>query len=287
LRSAHETAFSTWLGYSRSEQWQDLNRHLSGRRCDAGLIVRTWLSLESYRMLVPVSASVGKRHGFLSDMEALLWRKAHGDADVALGPPENRLLRGADISRWLRVSCRTLCLWAQRQTIPAIRVGRQYRFQLADLQEWLRAREAHVEAQSQGCDELGPERRRGLFGRCAICCSPGGVRRLTTRELGVIGLIGRGKTTKEIAKELFISAETVREHRKNLCRKLGLHSTSELVACGAARWYGVCREEQLEGAGNIDQSATPASALGTPEQGPVHWSVSVTRSRVPPNIRPH
>lgn len=56
---------------------------------------------------------------------------------------------------------------------------------------------------------------------------------LTIREADVLGLIGRGKTTKEIAALLGISVETVGNHRKQLCRKLNLHSTAELAAYAA------------------------------------------------------
>jgi DNA-binding CsgD family transcriptional regulator len=40
--------------------------------------------------------------------------------------------------------------------------------------------------------------------------------------------------TKEIAERLGMSAETIGNHRKKLCRKLDLHSTAELAALGAA-----------------------------------------------------
>jgi DNA-binding CsgD family transcriptional regulator len=56
---------------------------------------------------------------------------------------------------------------------------------------------------------------------------------LTVREKEVLALIGQGQSTKEIAVELSISIETVGDHRKNICRKLDLHSTAQLAACGA------------------------------------------------------
>ncbi|SPF53599.1 hypothetical protein SBA4_5720008 [Candidatus Sulfopaludibacter sp. SbA4] len=42
-------------------------------------------------------------------------------------------------------------------------------------------------------------------------------------------LIGRGKTTKDIANLLALSVGTVGTHRKSICRKLRVHSTAELV----------------------------------------------------------
>lgn len=58
---------------------------------------------------------------------------------------------------------------------------------------------------------------------------------LTERELQVLALIGEGKTTKQVAGELSLSVETVANHRKHICHKLGLHSTAELVAYAARR----------------------------------------------------
>lgn len=39
-----------------------------------------------------------------------------------------------------------------------------------------------------------------------------------------------GRTSKEIARALFLSDLTVRKHRENLLRKLGLTSTAQLLA---------------------------------------------------------
>lgn len=52
---------------------------------------------------------------------------------------------------------------------------------------------------------------------------------LTGRELEVLGLIGGGKTSKEIAEELFISENTVRNHVRNILDKLGMKSRFEAV----------------------------------------------------------
>ena len=52
---------------------------------------------------------------------------------------------------------------------------------------------------------------------------------LTTRERETVQLLAMGKSTKEVAITLGISAKTAETHRANLMRKLGLHSVSELV----------------------------------------------------------
>ena len=43
---------------------------------------------------------------------------------------------------------------------------------------------------------------------------------LTERETEVLGLIGKGRTNKEIAKELFLSEKTVKNHLNNIFKKI-------------------------------------------------------------------
>jgi DNA-binding NarL/FixJ family response regulator len=52
---------------------------------------------------------------------------------------------------------------------------------------------------------------------------------LTTRELEVLHLIVHGKSNKEIAIVLSLSANTVAVHRANIMQALGIHNTAELV----------------------------------------------------------
>jgi DNA-binding NarL/FixJ family response regulator len=55
---------------------------------------------------------------------------------------------------------------------------------------------------------------------------------LTASELEIVRLISEGLTTKEIASRKFISFHTVISHRKNIFRKLGVTSVSELIMFG-------------------------------------------------------
>ena len=55
--------------------------------------------------------------------------------------------------------------------------------------------------------------------------SPG----LTQRELQILQLIVDGKSNKEIADQLELSANTVAVHRANIMDALGIHKTAELV----------------------------------------------------------
>jgi DNA-binding NarL/FixJ family response regulator len=53
--------------------------------------------------------------------------------------------------------------------------------------------------------------------------------RLTDRELEVLRLVARGHNNREIAKQLFISENTVKNHVRNILEKLQLHSRMEAV----------------------------------------------------------
>jgi DNA-binding NarL/FixJ family response regulator len=53
--------------------------------------------------------------------------------------------------------------------------------------------------------------------------------RLTDRELEVLKLVAHGLNNREIAKRLFISENTVKNHVRNILEKLQLHSRMEAV----------------------------------------------------------
>jgi excisionase family DNA binding protein len=48
-----------------------------------------------------------------------------------------RLLTTHDISKWLGISRRTVCLWAECNQLPGVKLGRQWRFYEAEVQRWL------------------------------------------------------------------------------------------------------------------------------------------------------
>jgi DNA-binding NarL/FixJ family response regulator len=52
---------------------------------------------------------------------------------------------------------------------------------------------------------------------------------LTDRELEVFQLLGQGKTVKEIAESLFVSAKTVEAHREHIKQKMNFKSSAELL----------------------------------------------------------
>jgi DNA-binding NarL/FixJ family response regulator len=52
---------------------------------------------------------------------------------------------------------------------------------------------------------------------------------LTTREKEILTLLSKGKTTQDIADELFLSFLTIQTHRRNILNKLGVKNVAELI----------------------------------------------------------
>ena len=61
------------------------------------------------------------------------------------------------------------------------------------------------------------------------------VEKLTDREFEVFQLIGQGRETKELARELHVSPKTIEVHRANIKVKLQIKSMAELIRY-AVRW---------------------------------------------------
>ena len=53
---------------------------------------------------------------------------------------------------------------------------------------------------------------------------------ITTREVEILRKIARGYTSREIGEQLFVSEFTVNAHRRNICRKLDVHTPAGLVS---------------------------------------------------------
>ena len=52
---------------------------------------------------------------------------------------------------------------------------------------------------------------------------------LTNRETEILQLVSRGYSSQEIAKELYVSVETVKSHRKNMLSKYDARNMAHLV----------------------------------------------------------
>lgn len=79
---------------------------------------------------------------------------------------------------------------------------------------------------AEGRQVLDPNVTEGIFGRLtgrneAI---------LTNRELTVLQELSNGRSTKEVAQQMFVSEETVKTHLKQVFKKLNVRDRTEAVA---------------------------------------------------------
>jgi DNA-binding CsgD family transcriptional regulator len=63
----------------------------------------------------------------------------------------------------------------------------------------------------------------------------GYVNDLTPREQEVLGLVGQGRTNRQIAHELYVSQATVKSHVNAICRKLAADNRTHAVAIARDR----------------------------------------------------
>ncbi|MCI0746067.1 MAG: response regulator transcription factor [Verrucomicrobia subdivision 3 bacterium] len=61
------------------------------------------------------------------------------------------------------------------------------------------------------------------------------IKKLTDREFEVFQLIGQGKSTRDVARQLHLSSKTVDVHRAHIKEKLGLEDSTSLIRY-AVRW---------------------------------------------------
>lgn len=251
MRRMHEEVFFLWLNCGLDQQKADLDAYFSSLHCAQEIAVRTWTDLQPYRLFVPTAAAAAERLLFFSDLRTILRlircqsEAVFAEGVEAFGAVEYPdLLTAGQLASLLGVSRRSVYLWVERDAIPAIKIGRQWRFVACDIRMWMWAKRAGAVARpDDGCGKALP---RPVIS-CVLKCLGDSTLALTPREHEVLSLIGQGKTSKEIATALLISETTVNEHRKHICSKMGLHSTGELVACGIGRQTGTCRQQGLAG----------------------------------------
>ena len=84
------------------------------------------------------------------------------------------------------------------------------------------------------------------------------VDRLSTRELQILHMIGKGMSTRETALSLNLSIKTVESHRQRVKRKLNLSTGAQLVQY-AVNWFASSDGSANARAATIASTATPAS----------------------------
>jgi DNA-binding NarL/FixJ family response regulator len=130
--------------------------------------------------------------------------------DLILATPS---LPGFDVPAVLRV------VQALRPTAPLIVVAEALDHQTAVT--CLRAGAEDVVLTSN-VSRLGPVTRRALSVRQPL-------KRLTRRQLEVLRLISKGRTTRQIAQRLGVSAKTVETHRGAMTKRLGIREVARQV----------------------------------------------------------
>lgn len=68
---------------------------------------------------------------------------------------------------------------------------------------------------------------------------------LSDREIEILCLIAEGLATKDIAEQLFVSANTIEFHRKRIMRKLRATNMAQLVREGIAKGYIKATNQKL------------------------------------------
>lgn len=67
---------------------------------------------------------------------------------------------------------------------------------------------------------------------------------LSPREIEIIKLIAEGKSSKEIAQQLFLSFRTIQNHRAKIMKKLGLKKNTDLVRYAVNKGYTLSSSSQ-------------------------------------------
>ena len=86
-----------------------------------------------------------------------------------------------------------------------------------------------LEAVAEGKNYITPTLTNYLVNRVRRPKEPSGIEALTPTERQILKLLAEYKTSKEIARELFISPHTVNTHRANIALKLDLHGSHALM----------------------------------------------------------
>jgi two-component system NarL family response regulator len=95
--------------------------------------------------------------------------------------------------------------------------------------ELVRAIRAVIAGESYLSPEIASVLTRHVAGGSAQVKDPPTSDELSGREREVLQLLAEGNTSKEIATRLHIAARTIESHRREIMRKLNLHSVAALT----------------------------------------------------------
>ncbi|MFP4354092.1 MAG: LuxR C-terminal-related transcriptional regulator [Phycisphaerae bacterium] len=178
-----------------------------------------------------------ENHGHQVVAEAATGRQAVKDA-IDCGPDlmimESTLpeLNGINTTQRIAEQCTDVRILALSETRnPATVRGMLqagaggYVLKQSDFEEVLAA----IKTVMQGKTYLSPEVASAVVSEFVGPQSGGQLRGLSNREREVLQLIAEGYGTKKIASDLFVSVKTVETHRRNIMRKLDIHSIAGLT----------------------------------------------------------
>ena len=105
--------------------------------------------------------------------------------------------------------------------------ARGYVTKTSGITEMLKAVRAIAEGQTYLCQDAANAMAEAVRGNGSA--SGAGGEALGRRERDVLTLLAEGKTSQQIGEQLHIATGTVDVHRRNIMRKLGLHTVAELT----------------------------------------------------------
>jgi len=173
--------------------------------------------------------------GEANDGRSLLELAQERSPDVVVMDVAMPGLNGVEATRLLRsetpgVHVVALSAYADKRYVLAmLEAGAQgFVVKAGAAEELLRAIRSVVRGQSY----LSPRVAGSVIETCVGRLFPEGSTAysiLGAREREVVQLLAEGKTSKEIGSRLHVSVKTVDAHRRNIMRKLDLHSVAELT----------------------------------------------------------
>jgi len=124
----------------------------------------------------------------------------------------------------------------QEFVIEAVRAGaRGYVLKLGDAEDLIRTIHLVADGNVVINPELAPGMAQELWGGASAPQDARRTKPLSPRELEVLRVMALGHTTKEIAKQLEISSQTVKTHIERIFQKLGVSDRAGAVAAGFRR----------------------------------------------------
>jgi DNA-binding NarL/FixJ family response regulator len=157
---------------------------------------------------------------------------------------------GLELLKDLRAMCPELAVLVismYEETLYAERVlragARGYLMKQEGPENILRAMRQVLDGQTYVSERMSVRILSVFSGRSDKARSP--IARLSDREFEILQLIGQGKDSSAIAKQLHVSSKTVDAHRGHIKEKLNLRNGTELIYY-AVRWVGAQQQSMPE-----------------------------------------